>query len=480
MEGDTNKHRVNSIKATIHCSHQNLSRVQRLGVASCIEKSLEEILPFLDRKFDKRLVRIDSLSVEVTVQNKQLPNLGQLISVVLKDVIHDIEENQARQDDIGKQEFKNFSPDEVFFHFLQYGEMPWFAAQLQWGKIDLGSQAFITELRKLLKASAIVRKRLISQFEVYQLQELLPMLYPQQIINVLFRFTALVMENSKTYSERFASGFRLQQTILSAFLNYAQHAGNDLDIEDFFQHYGPSFAVETEKECNGKHEAFLNFLRRELKLYLDIEFPKTKNEFSRSEPDNGITSPNKEGSYPNEIKLSKEIWKEEKSENHQMVANAGIVLLHPFLTRFFNKVGLLQNNEFISIDHQQRGICLLHHLATGELTFPEEKLWFAKHLCNYPIQRPIHKELPISDFELEEIAIVLDSALQHWAALKRTRKEGLRVNFLQRKGLLEKDAMGHTLHVEGHAADVLLDQLPWGLSTVHLPWLPDLLTIKWR
>ena len=466
--------------ATIHCNRQNLSEVQHMGVASCIEKSIEGILPLLDRKFSKQLVRIDSLSIEISLQNKQLSDLDRLISKALADAIQNVGKNHTSQDQKGDAEFKGYSFQEIFFYFLQYGKMPWFSAKLEWEKLDLSSHSFITELRGLLHSSSRIRERLVSQFTVDQVKEILVTLYPPKTITHLFQFTKLVEEHSKNHSERFAAGFRMRQTILKAFLEHTRNGESTMDFAGFLQRYWPLFILDVKKECNGAHKAFLRYLTTELENHFSIKFHPNKNTATESSIEDGILSAKEESNSREQNEMLKEIWEEEKNDGQRMVINAGIVLLHPFLTRFFRKVGLLENNQFISLEHQQRGICLLHNLATGELVFPEEKLVLYKHLCNYPQKLPIPRELPISNFELEEIDTVLNSAIGHWTALKHTSKEGLRVNFLQRKGLIEEDSIGHTIHIEKHAADILLDQLPWGLSTIQLPWLPDLLTIKWR
>ncbi|NNE75466.1 MAG: hypothetical protein HKN31_00130, partial [Pricia sp.] len=433
----------------------------------------------LDSRYAKQLLRLEKLSIEITINNRQLTDLGKLLAKALTSELGNIKENKELHPPAIDQEIKELNSGELFFHFLKNGELPWFSAQIEWSELDFTSQNFTTKLRELLKSSTLARERLVSQFSKYQVKEVLIVLYPSKPVVDLHEFLMLIERNTSKYSERYASGFRLQQQLLKSALEYLQKTGKDADFNIFLNHYGPSFALAAERECNGKHHEFLNFLGKASATYFTL---KTSDKSGAAQPDFDEQSLSQKAINkthdPQEI--LDEAWKESSTDTQQMVGNAGIILLHPFLNRFFNKVGLLENNRFISLDHQQRAICLLHNLATGEHIFPEEKLLLLKHLCGYPLQRSIPKELPISDFELQEVDSVLESAIQHWTALKRTSKDGLRVNFLQRKGMLEKDALGFTLHVENHAADVLLDQLPWGLSVVHFPWLPHLLTVKWR
>ena len=41
-------------------------------------------------------------------------------------------------------------------------------------------------------------------------------------------------------------------------------------------------------------------------------------------------------------------------------------------------------------------------------------------------------------------------------------------------------ALFWTLQVETRAVDVLLDQLPWGLSMIRTPWMHAMLNVDWR
>ncbi|MEM9544977.1 MAG: contractile injection system tape measure protein [Bacteroidota bacterium] len=161
------------------------------------------------------------------------------------------------------------------------------------------------------------------------------------------------------------------------------------------------------------------------------------------------------------------------------VENAGIVLVHPFLTTFFEKVGLIEKGKFISLECQQRAVCLLHFIATGQLEFEEHALHFQKYICNYPLNGIIPKYLPISPFEKDEVESLLHAVLGYVTALKGTSPQGLRGNYLVRNGVLEVEGAEPILHVEQMTADILLKQVPWTLSYAQWPWNPHLLTIKW-
>ncbi|MHA6622519.1 contractile injection system tape measure protein [Pseudonocardia sp. DLS-67] len=161
-----------------------------------------------------------------------------------------------------------------------------------------------------------------------------------------------------------------------------------------------------------------------------------------------------------------------------LVDHAGVVLLHPFLSRFLTGLGVADGDELLDPD---RAVCLIHHLATGEPTAPEHQLTLAKVLCGLSLDEPVEADVGLTGAEIEEATALLDAAIGHWEALRNTSPDGLRGEFLTRPGTLSVDVDGGwLLRVETRAADILLDQLPWGVSMVRLLWMRRLLRVEWR
>jgi hypothetical protein len=161
-----------------------------------------------------------------------------------------------------------------------------------------------------------------------------------------------------------------------------------------------------------------------------------------------------------------------------LVDCAGIVLLHPFLPRFFEGLGVAAESELID---PGRAVCLLHHLATGELTAPEHRVTVGKVLCGLPPGQPVEADAGLAAAETTEATALLEAAIRHWEALRSTTPDGLRAEFLQRPGMLSATAGGDwLLRVETRTADILLDQLPWGFSPIWLPWMSHLMMVEWR
>jgi len=122
----------------------------------------------------------------------------------------------------------------------------------------------------------------------------------------------------------------------------------------------------------------------------------------------------------------------------------------------------------------------LHYLATGLQFAPEYDLLVPKVLCNLPLDAPLNSQIGLTDAEKEECTALLEAVVRHWSALGHSAIENLRGSFLVRPGKLSQREGEHLLHVETRSYDVLLDQLPWGLGLVKLPWMQRSLWVEWR
>lgn len=168
---------------------------------------------------------------------------------------------------------------------------------------------------------------------------------------------------------------------------------------------------------------------------------------------------------------------DEEEADGLLVEEAGLVLLHPYLERFLAGVGVADGDRLVD---PHRAVCLLHHLATGERTAPEHRVTLAKVLCGVPVEEPVPADPGLADAELDEATALLGAVVRNWGALGGASPDALREGFLQRDGVLSGDAWGdRVLRVEGRSLDILLDDLPWGLSVVALPWMERRLIVEW-
>ena len=158
------------------------------------------------------------------------------------------------------------------------------------------------------------------------------------------------------------------------------------------------------------------------------------------------------------------------------IENAGLILLHPFLPQFFTALGIANEDQLIQAE---RALCLLHFLTTGLLIAPEYELTLAKILCNVPLEMPVESDMELSESEREEAEALLNAVIHHWDALRNTSIGGLRGEFLLRFGKLSMRDGDWLLQVEAKTVDILLNQLPWGISMIKLPWMQRMLWIEW-
>ncbi len=171
---------------------------------------------------------------------------------------------------------------------------------------------------------------------------------------------------------------------------------------------------------------------------------------------------------------------DEVKEQEWYVNNAGVVLLHPFLSRLFERCDLTKDGVFKDDIACAQAAHLIHFLATGNTEPPEYELLFTRVLCDIPLGTPLPKDVGLSRSSLEEAEYLLEVVIQQWGALGEVSFQSLQDGFLKRPGKLSAKETGWLLQVEQNTLDILLDRLPWGLSMIRLPWMKELLYVEWR
>jgi hypothetical protein len=160
-----------------------------------------------------------------------------------------------------------------------------------------------------------------------------------------------------------------------------------------------------------------------------------------------------------------------------LIRNAGLVIVAPFLPVFFKKLGLLLEDKLCD---PSRAVALLRYLSAGAHEYDEMELMLEKILCGLPLRESPDTRCVLSDEEKEEAEALLQSVIEHWSMLKNTSPDGLRHNFLQREGRLVFNSNQWELTVQKETHDILLDYLPWSISMIKLPWMKELLIVKWN
>lgn len=161
------------------------------------------------------------------------------------------------------------------------------------------------------------------------------------------------------------------------------------------------------------------------------------------------------------------------------INNAGLILLHPYLSFCFDALGLREGQQFKDEAAKHRAVQLLGYLAYGEEEIPEYDLVLPKILCGILPAEPVKRFIPLTNAEKNEANELLAAVISHWNALGNTSPDGLRGNFLLREGKLEWKEEEWQLYVTQQAYDMLLNRLPWGFSVVGLSWMPWLIKTVW-
>lgn len=165
-----------------------------------------------------------------------------------------------------------------------------------------------------------------------------------------------------------------------------------------------------------------------------------------------------------------------ESTDGSIVANAGLILVAPFLPELFKNLGISENNELTNINH---AIAVMHYIVHGNLHYREYDVLLCKVLCGLENNEPIELINQLPDIYTSEVEQMLSTAISYWTALKNTTPDGLREGFLSRNGKLSHRFDEWFLLVENKTLDVLLQQLPWTIGFIKLPWMNKMLKVEW-
>ena len=162
------------------------------------------------------------------------------------------------------------------------------------------------------------------------------------------------------------------------------------------------------------------------------------------------------------------------------ISNAGLVLLWPFITHFFDHIGLLENEAFKSEFVRERAIMLLQALATGQTKAIESELLLNKLLVGWPLDQPCNVTIDLTPEEEHHITDLLETVIQSNAQLGAAEPKSLQGNFLLREGILTSEHNQWQLHVERKPYDLLLTGFSWSVAITKTPWVDQPLAVEWN
>ncbi|WP_298420550.1 contractile injection system tape measure protein [uncultured Kordia sp.] len=156
---------------------------------------------------------------------------------------------------------------------------------------------------------------------------------------------------------------------------------------------------------------------------------------------------------------------------------AGLILLNPFLARFFEGAKLVDANNKIS--DIGKACMLLHFLATGTEDVTDVELTLEKLCLGIPLDTIINYQIPLTEADKALCDELLQAVIQHWSVLKNSSANTLRDMFLKREGNITLKEDSIKLVVERLAQDILLDKVPWSIGLFQLKWMDKRMHIEW-
>ena len=162
------------------------------------------------------------------------------------------------------------------------------------------------------------------------------------------------------------------------------------------------------------------------------------------------------------------------------IRNAGLVLLAPYLSMLFERLGLVQHHQFVSDEASARAVHVMQYMADGIAGAPEYMMVLNKLMCGVATAKPVVSHVEITQDDKVIIDGLLNAVITNWKGIGNTSIEGLRESFLMREGRLQFKNDQWYLLVESRSYDMLLDSLPWSYAMIKFSWMPHVINVEWR
>jgi hypothetical protein len=425
------------------------------------------LLPAIEKALDKcsvpgKLLVIDRLEIDAgTIDLNRIDQdlATSLVEALVPGIQYEAARNSAGQKDTSQDIFYREEEEntwEAFMYFLKNGFLPW--------SYKLPADKNLEE---------ILAELLIDEFP--HRNNTLPIARIAHTLTSTHQVKRLVLQFSEPFIKM------LLEKISSGSSEEMESVTNDLKFKflppgEFNQVRKLILEKSILQASAGIHiskERISKLVLEELRSKPDL-FLKVATVFDNEGAETGLADMNP---FISGINTAEEISNKETTEGIY-IENAGLVLLHPFLPRFFEALGISKESVILQ---PEKALVLLHYLTTGMKTAPEYELVLPKILCNIPLSSSLPLEIDIAVNEAEEASALLDAVIKHWEALRNTSRDGLRGTFLLRPGKLSlKNDGDWLLQVESQTYDILLNQLPWGITMIKLPWMEKMIWVEWN
>lgn len=435
----------------------------------------EQLLPELEKRLEKyagleEAIQLDTVRIEMRVKKVQLSEA--LVKEIVALAEKEIEAQVAKG---GKEKVLPVKREQrfvtVLLYYLQHGFLPW------WTEIK-SVQDFAAAWKEVesIPASGEEKEKLAILLSSPAVVERLIALPPEEIFFSVFAGEPLSLQTVKSHfhavkelagliaepSERQLFYSNVKQVSVQAFVKNSAFVLEEEIAKAAVRLLLTKYAVPAEAVQNTvPHLPVEKIIHRYISTTAgDAEPIENKTEKAR---------------VLNEKRETRGAIQKEKEEG-LYISNAGLVIVAPFLPRFFKNTGIAENDKLNSVD---LAIALLQWMTTGKDGYAEFDVVLPKILCGIEPEDSVAVIDPLPDVFKQEAGDLLQSVITHWAILKNTSVEGLRESFLQRNGKVSFVNDRWLLQVEQKGYDMLLQHLPWTISMIKLPWMKHLLLTEW-
>lgn len=319
-------------------------------------------------------------------------------------------------------------------------------------KVQIQKYLSLPTIKKYFPAEFLEKKSSAKKSEV--------VLIKLSSINTADKFIAILRE----YVKEKALSEKVEYTLAQA-------------IEKFYSAHKPE-AITFFKTLQ---QAEFEFLEKEIAPSIAKVVLEQRREISRS------VKEVKETAQEPKVKTSETQGQEEKKPFRKLesgepvyINNAGLVIFHPYLNRFFKMFDLLDKKEFKDEFSAHKAAHLLQYLVNKGLNCEEHEMILNKLLCGIDLQVPLLREIEITEEEKNICEGLIEGVIQNWTILKKTSNDNFRASFVIREGRLMQEGRDWRLKVEERGYDILVEKLPWSVSMVKLPWMNHMINVEWK
>jgi hypothetical protein len=162
------------------------------------------------------------------------------------------------------------------------------------------------------------------------------------------------------------------------------------------------------------------------------------------------------------------------------INNAGLILIWPFLSTLFNKLGLLNGKLFMDDTSLQKAILITQYVIFEDSANEESNLVLNKILCGVAPDFFVDTEIELNEREKSIAKSVLKAVTGNWEQLNKTSIVALRETFLKREGIIQRVEDNYKLIVEKKPFDMLLRTIPWNITMIQNSFMSFRLIVEWE